>query len=146
MPEDPLNLDAFLPYVLTQVAQRVSTQLARTYQERFDLTIPEWRVLAYLGEQEQATAKQIGTSSFMDKVKTSRAIKALTEKGLLDKQPNLADQRAVWLRLNPAGRDLYDQVVPVARRWEQELLDTLSPSERTQLHSLLEKLKGQLTR
>ncbi|MEO6657324.1 MAG: MarR family transcriptional regulator, partial [Arenimonas sp.] len=44
-----LELDRFLPYRLSVLSNRVSQDIAQLYQERFNLNITEWRVIAVLG-------------------------------------------------------------------------------------------------
>ena len=46
MAEPFLRLDAFLPYRLSFTSNLVSDTIARTYAALFDLSIPEWRVVA----------------------------------------------------------------------------------------------------
>ncbi len=48
--------------------------LSRTYKERYGLGVPEWRVLAHLGQYAPITAKAIGAHSRMHKTKISRAV------------------------------------------------------------------------
>ena len=139
-----LILEQFFPYQLVNLAQRVSTNLAQTYQEQFGLSIPEWRVLACLGERERATAKTIAASSFMDKVKTSRAIRELSKKGLLNKEQDKNDSRACWLSLNRRGKQLYNNVVPYAVAWEEGLLGSLSDADHRRLMKIFAKLNGYL--
>ena len=45
-----LALDAFVPYRLSVLTNQVSSAIARHYADRFGLTIPEWRVMAVLGD------------------------------------------------------------------------------------------------
>jgi DNA-binding MarR family transcriptional regulator len=144
MTDNPLILKDFFPYLLTNLAQRVSSSLAKTYRDEFNLTIPEWRVLASLGERGTATAKMIAAESFMDKVKTSRAIKELTAKGVLKKKQDATDSRAYWLSLNRKGLRLYNNVVPYARLCEKELLSSLSAAEYRQLRMVFDKLSQHL--
>jgi DNA-binding MarR family transcriptional regulator len=44
-----LILEDFLPYRLAILSHTVSSSIARAYDQRFGLTIPEWRVIAILG-------------------------------------------------------------------------------------------------
>ena len=144
MTKQQIILDEFLPYQLVQLAQRVSANLSQIYRDRFDLTIPEWRVMACLGERERTTAKTIGEASFMDKVKTSRAIKSLLSKDLLKKEQDAQDSRAYWISLNHKGKRLYRALSPEALRWEKALLSGLSSDERVQLRVLIAKMGGHL--
>ena len=40
------RLELFLPYRLSVLANRLSREFARRYQDEFGLSIPEWRVIA----------------------------------------------------------------------------------------------------
>jgi DNA-binding MarR family transcriptional regulator len=142
--DTPLQLKQFLPYQLAKLAQQVSASLAVTYEQRFALTISQWRVLACLGEKGQATSKMIADESFMDKVKTSRAIKELIDRGLLVKQADQADSRSFWLSLSDAGEALYSSVIPYAIDWEEQFLVELSASERENLKAIISKLQASL--
>ena len=48
-----LVLEDFLPYRLAILSNTVSGTIAETYAQRFGLTIPEWRVIAVLGEERR---------------------------------------------------------------------------------------------
>ncbi len=61
--EPPLVLRDFLPYRISVVAEAVSTLFATRYEERFGLSIPEWRVMAVLGEGGQQTTQQVIAST-----------------------------------------------------------------------------------
>ena len=58
-PEDRLDLEHFLPYRLSVLANRVSRGFARLYERRFDLKLPEWRVIAVLGRHPGITASDV---------------------------------------------------------------------------------------
>ena len=47
---EALELGRFLPYVLVVTAESVSRLFSTTYDRRFGLSVPEWRVLAYLAD------------------------------------------------------------------------------------------------
>ena len=50
-----LQLDAYLPYRLSVASNAVSRLIARAYEGRFGLSVPEWRLLAVLAEGEGLT-------------------------------------------------------------------------------------------
>jgi DNA-binding MarR family transcriptional regulator len=71
------DLDAFLPYRLNRAAEFVSKRFAAGYKARYDMSRPEWRVLALLGARWRMTATEIGRHSGMHKTKVSRAVFSL---------------------------------------------------------------------
>jgi len=46
-----LRLQNYLPYRLSVAANAVSKLIARAYEDRFDLKIPEWRLIAVLADE-----------------------------------------------------------------------------------------------
>lgn len=138
----PLTLATFLPYRLSVVAASVSDGLARIYGERFGIGIPEWRVLATIGEFRSVTAKAIGAHAQMSKVKVSRAASALETRNLISRSANEEDLREAFLILTKAGRSVYDEIVPLALDYAARLAVELSREEMALLDRTLDKLSA----
>lgn len=139
-PADRFRLDAFLPYRLNQLAERVSGALASVYSQRFDLSIPQWRILATLQAEPGLTARHVGMRTNLDKVCVSRALARLVDRGLVERSACSHDARASELRLTAEGRQLFARIAPLALGWEEALLCEFSPTERRDLLDLLAKL------
>ncbi len=142
MPENKLTLSNFLPYQLSITSNAVSDLIARSYHGRFGLKIPEWRVMAVLGERASVTQRELVAATAMDKVTVNRASKALVERGLIGRAPNETDGRSHHLALTAVGRELYDQIVPLAVSVEDELETVLSVDEARVLADILERLRA----
>ncbi len=135
-----LQLSTFVPYRFNNLAERISFALSRIYSERFDIAIPQWRILATLAEQPDLLARDIGRQTHMDKVRVSRAVKVLESRGLLQREASLGDSRASTLALTAEGLAMYARIAPMARDWEARLLQPLTARERDQLFRILGKL------
>jgi len=135
-------LEQFLPYRLNVLATVVSNALAQIYAERFDLTIPGWRILATLGQYGVRTARDIATHAVMHKSTVSRAVQALESRGLVVRRPNRDDRREEWLELTAEGRRIYDALAPEALAFEDGLVSVLSPAEQKAFLALVDKLEG----
>ncbi len=135
-----LELDRFLPYLVNKLASRLSDDLARVYQKRFGITIPEWRVIAHLAENKNVSIREIFIRVAMDKSKVSRAAARLELSGYLEKQVNPADRRLIELQLTPKGRTLFEKIEPLALAFEQDTLANLSPQEADLFRTLINKL------
>lgn len=138
------DLGRFLPYRVNVLADLLSRSLALTYQERFGITVPEWRVLATLGAESPLSASEVGNRTHMEKARISRTLSRLLETGLVSRQTASHDNRVAVLRLTRRGMDLYRRIVPVVLEWEARLLEGLSAEERAQLDGLLGRLQGRL--
>lgn len=128
-----LELENFLPYRLNRLAEAVSRDFQTIYRTRYGLTRPEWRLLASLGQNGTMTATEVGRDSAMHKTKVSRAVSALEERRWLKRETDPDDRRVERLALTPAGAKAYAELVPLARRFEADLLRMLEPAERKAL-------------
>jgi len=81
-----LILEEFLPYRLAILSHTVSTSIAHAYDQRFGLTIPEWRVIAILGRFPGLSAVEVAERTMMDKVAVSRAVTKLIKGGRIDRE------------------------------------------------------------
>ena len=135
-----LELERFLPYRLNRISTAVSQEFRSVYGPHHDLTIPEWRVLATLGQFDRMGAKAIGAHSSMHKTKVSRAVRALEERRWLKRRESSEDRREEILTLTALGRRVYDDIVPRAIAFEKRLLSALGP-EAASLLSALDKLE-----
>jgi DNA-binding MarR family transcriptional regulator len=118
----------------------VSNAIARHYSERFGLSIPEWRVMAVLGQKSGLSAREVAGRTEMDKVQVSRAVAGLVRKKRVQKQSDDSDGRIMRLQLTARGRAIYDEIVPSALDLEAQFLAALAPKERVALDLLLAKL------
>ena len=125
-----LKLETFLPYRLNVAASLASQAFSRIYQERHGIGIPEWRVLAILGEYGTMTGKAIGAHAHMHKTKVSRAVAFLEKRKLLARRANRADMREAFLSLTPAGRAIYEDLAPVAEAFARRLIEAVAPADR----------------
>lgn len=139
-PDARLALDRFLPYRLSVLANTVSSGIARLYADRFQMTIPEWRVIAVIGCYGPQSANEVCQRTAMDKVRVSRAVASLTGAGRLRRTTDRGDRRRSVLTLTAKGLAVHDRIVPLARAAEARLLHALTPAERRQVDRLVGKL------
>jgi DNA-binding MarR family transcriptional regulator len=137
------ELEQFLPYRLSVLTNTVSQGIARSYRERHDISVTEWRILAVLGRFPGLSASAVSERTAMDKVAISRGVKSLEEKGLLERRADAGDRRRQRLFISPGkGRRVLDEVIPMARDYEQRLLQPLTAAERATLSDLLARLQS----
>jgi DNA-binding MarR family transcriptional regulator len=141
MQRKKLQLQDFLPYRLSVLANTVSGTIAAGYAERFALSIAEWRVMAVLANEPGLSAAEVAMRTAMDKVAVSRAVTSLLKARRLERRMAAGDRRRSMLRLSAAGTEVYARVVPMALACEQELLEPLSRRDRQQLDRLLRILQ-----
>jgi DNA-binding MarR family transcriptional regulator len=136
-----LRLQDYLPYRLSVAANAVSRLVARTYERRFGLKIPQWRLIAVLADEGPLTQQLLCGRTVMDKVTVMRAAQGLVRRRFVQRLPNRADRRSHRLALTRSGRRVYRDIVPLALEHEARLLRGLTPREIAQLDRLLRRLE-----
>jgi DNA-binding MarR family transcriptional regulator len=139
-----LDLDHFLPYRLSILSNRASDAIAWHYSDRFGLSVPEWRVMAVLGQTPGLSARDVAARTAMDKVQVSRAVASLVEARRVKRDSDEVDGRITRLSLTPKGQAIYDEVVPLALHLEAVFLAALTPEERKTLDRLMDKLTDRI--
>ena len=138
--EKELILEEFLPYRLAILAHSVSNSIATIYDQRFGLTIPEWRVIVILGRFPGLSAVEVAERTLMDKVAVSRAVTRLLKNGRIEREFADADRRRSILNLSDKGKQVLDEIAPLALEMESTLLEGLSQEEVKVLDSIIDRL------
>jgi DNA-binding MarR family transcriptional regulator len=136
-----LRLGEYLPYRLSVAANAVSQLIARAYEDRLNLKVPQWRLIAVLADEGPLTPQTLCERTVMDKVTVTRAAQALVKRRLIRREPNASDGRSHRLSLTPAGEALHRQVVPLALEYEAQLIAGIGPEEVDRLKKQLRRLQ-----
>ena len=138
--KDELILEDFLPYRLSITSHTVSTNIARIYEKRFGVSIPEWRVIAVLGRYPGLSAVEVAERTLMDKVAVSRAVTKLIKNGRIDREFADADRRRSILNLSEEGWKVHNEIAPLALQFENELVQNIDEEDYERFNAILEKL------
>src|SRR3954468_21020936 len=136
-PPSSLILEEYLPYRISVLSNLVSRTLARLYEQRFGLTVAEWRIMAVLARFGPLSANAVCDRAAMDKVQVSRAVARAVENGLIDRAIDAVDRRRSVLTLTAKGRSIHDQVVPMATNLQARLQSALTSEENAQFHDMV---------
>lgn len=132
------HLEEFLPYRLAVAAAQVSRRFSTLYETEAGLTIPEWRVMAHLGQSGAVSVRDITARVHLDKSIVSRAATRLEQSGYLRKSGHDRDQRLVALELTKAGQELMERLGKIADAYQAELLAELGDDATAFRRALLQ--------
>jgi DNA-binding MarR family transcriptional regulator len=137
-----LDLLRFIPFRLNRLAASFSQALADDYA-RFGIDIPEWRVLATLGQHDGAcSAQYVATCTRTHKSRISRAVAHLVALGLVVRGDSGENGRTVMLTLTRQGRGIYEELVPILLARERTVMACLDEGEMATFERLLGKLEA----
>jgi DNA-binding MarR family transcriptional regulator len=117
---DPTLAEALEQIIFAGVA--LTTIAISTARPAFDLTFPQWRVLVVLGRASTGfrigeVARRVGVTL----PATSRQLRRLGRRGLIEVYPDPSDRRASRARLTPAGAQVYEAIVAYRRAYITEI-------------------------
>lgn len=108
-----IRLDESLGFLLN----RAAIAMRWAIEERlaaFDLTAPQWAVLARLWEEDGQSPSVIGKSLHFDKPTASGIVDRLEQKGLVRKNRDLKDRRLIRVYLTNKGKKLQKKLPQMA--------------------------------
>ena len=139
-----LDLDRYVPALVTFIANKLSRTATVIYQKRFGVNITEWRILSQLAIEPEISAARICQVIGFNKGPVSRNLTVLQARGLVRIRTDRRDARTHSISLTPKGRAMHDQVILVAQERERRLLSCLQRNERETLIELLRRVHGNL--
>jgi DNA-binding MarR family transcriptional regulator len=137
------ELRNFFPYLVRMYYKAVSHRVRDIYQSLYGLSVDEWRTMANLYDYEPMTAKEIVNRSSINKVNVSRAIASLQNRNLIERHEDPTDRRRVLVCLTAQGKRILNDLIPLVKEAEQDMLSALTPDEQDTLIRLMDKVKKQ---
>ncbi|GAB5468944.1 MAG: hypothetical protein Kilf2KO_19740 [Rhodospirillales bacterium] len=127
-------------YRLNYVANSFVAGLYTRMDAEAGITRGQFIVLLCLSVRDGSTAQDIADATHRPKNSLSRAVKALLEKGLIERSLDASDQRRQPLNMTPAGRVLFQRLREIGEAREAEMLAALDSAERRLLSNLLNRI------
>ena len=127
-----------LPYRLLLLARMIDRQAARQLQQEFDITLAEWRVLAFICAAGPATASTVGLSGGIDRAEISRAVARLESKALVTRQTDPGNRRKLIISPTDTGQSLFVLIRDDRRAFFRTLLEDVGTDERAIIEAAIE--------
>ncbi len=124
-------------HALAKITDRATQQ---AYEDDVGIPISEGRCLAAIGSFHPLSVNDLAMRANLNKAQASRSTQALVDQGMVLKQASEVDGRGVVLTLSPQGLALWEKVMGVIERRNQEILSALTMDEQAQLDVLLDRL------
>lgn len=123
------RLPDHLGYWLRLLSNQVSDSFAARL-EKHGVSVPQWVVLRVLFDAEGLPLKDIVSRVGVDQGALSRMVERLLARGLVSREENPGDRRAVAIALTPEGRKLVPRLAREADANDREFFRHLSARKR----------------
>lgn len=144
-PSEPFRITDFPMHYFAAIQTRNQENIIPKLAA-IDLSPMEWRILATLNDRERCTVNEIADVTATDRFKVSRAIKTLTDKGLVTEQDDTTDRRRRRAVLTPDGAQAFARAFDVMKGVYLKNFDGISDEEFDVLMRLLRRIKDNVYR
>ncbi|MEZ5671149.1 MAG: MarR family transcriptional regulator [Thiotrichaceae bacterium] len=114
---------------------------SHTHFRSLNLTMPQFDVIATLGNTTGMNFKELGQKTLITKGTLTGVIDRLEEKGLVTRVIDQADRRMFQVTLTTEGQALFEKVFPAHILFLKTQFDQLTIDEQRQQIESLRKLK-----
>lgn len=135
------DINESLGFLLSKCHQK-AFQIFRDKISAYNVTPPQFAVLAFLLKKDGQSQIQLGTAMEMDRTTTSGIIDRLESQGLVERRHSPEDRRVFLIYLTEAGRELEETLSRLSLEANTEVASNLSKDEKQNLLALLKKLRG----
>ena len=101
----------------------------------------EWRVMSQVGDRAPMSLNELAAVSTHDKGQLSRGVKRLVEAGLLVRETRRGE-RGVFISPTEDGKKVFEQLVDLAFRQNDTLIEGLTPEELKAFAVILDKIEA----
>ena len=134
-----IGLEGFAPYLMHRIMGRYTASM-REHMARLGWTTPKMRALAVLSVIEAPLIRDLAVYTVTDASTLSRALDSLAAEGLVRREPDPADARAIRVILTGAGREKFEAFWPTMERAAAQMLRGIPAPERQAFLRTLQKL------
>ncbi|CAM3866412.1 MarR family winged helix-turn-helix transcriptional regulator [Polaromonas hydrogenivorans] len=137
---EPVSLERTMTHRLHTLSKLTDRVSQAAYVLDAGIPFSEGRCLAAIGAFSPLSVKDLAYRANLNKAQASRAAQSLVDLGLVHKQASATDGRGVVLTLAARGKPVWQRLMTVIERRNDEIVSCLSPAERAQLDHLLDRL------
>lgn len=124
-------------HTLSKITDRVSQA---AYEVDAGIPLSEGRCLAAIGAFSPLSVNDLAQRANLNKGQASRAAQSLVDQSLVRKVASATDGRGVVLTLTAKGERVWQRLILVIERRNDEIVSCLDASEIRQLSELLDRL------
>jgi len=142
-----IKLKGQMMYILNDA---ISFIISRTYSRmknlflkklrKYGITLEQWVLLAQLSEKEGISPTDLSLVSLRDKPYTTRLIDKLAENGFIFKEESKVDKRSSLIYLTQQGAEIKKEIIPVADKINEWLVENMDEKEVKSLKVLLHQM------
>jgi DNA-binding MarR family transcriptional regulator len=134
-----VGLVNFAPYLMNRIMGRYNAGF-RDEMAKMGLTTPKARALAVLSVVEGPLIRELAVYTVIEQSTLSRALDQLQTEGLIRREVDAADSRAVRVFITKAGRETFESLWPHMAEAQARMFRGIPEDERRAFVATLQKM------
>lgn len=144
-PELDLGEDAALLVDLLKLGTFIARPMREGVAEPMGLSQNDLKIILALGGEGELAGHELSDIMGLPPMNVSRAIAALSERGLVEQAPDATNRRRKPVRLTDAGMDLFRQTIPAMAKIGGRLFADFTPKQRAVFHAAAQAILARMT-
>ena len=140
-----IGLGNYAPYLMNRIMGRYNASL-RAEMAELGLTTPKMRALAVLSVVEGPLIRELSVYTVVEASTLSRALDQLQSEGLVRREVDAADSRAVRVYATDAGRATFETLWPHMAAGQARMFRGIPEAERQAFVGTLQKMLANIRR
>lgn len=132
-----------LPYHLNRVSIKMS-EMFSAQLHAFDISLFMYRVLMALYERQDQRLGELADINSIEISTMSRLIGTMSRRGLVTRDRSRDNGRTVTINLTPKGRALIQDIIPIAKAYEDVVTSRFNAAEIAQIKGHLSAIHASL--
>ena len=142
---ESLNLHMNLGMLLSNAHRSMTKRFVQnTHKIGLDISLDQWMVLGPIHFHGDASQKLLSEFCFKDKTSITRIVNTLEKKNLVVRVPDQLDHRINRVILTNAGKQLFNDVLPIMNKTKKEVSRDISESDIETFKDVLTKIMSNL--
>ena len=132
-------------YMIANTGRRLTSSLTQLFQP-YNLTSEQWSLLIALRLHDGVSQKELAELTDKDPANVTRILDQLQRKGLVRREANPDDRRAVCMRITPEGSEVAATLVPIEERFIEEIVAGIPQADLETFKSVIRAINLNLER
>ena len=138
-----IGLGNFAPYLMNRIMGRYNASL-RADLAGLGLTTPKMRALAVLSVIDAPLIRDLAVYAVVEQSTLSRALDQLAGEGLIQRETDAGDSRAIRVHITEAGRAAFEAMWPQMAASYARMFQGIPEDERRAFVATLQKMLGNI--
>jgi len=135
-----VDFTRFFCFRIGALARRLARDLNSLYAQH-GITVGQSFVLFYLLQNDGSAVKDIASNLQLDSPAITGFVDRLYKDGLVERKEDPGDRRSLQIYLTALGRELAGKLYPIAKEFQQNLKEMITPEELKALERALDVLE-----